>query len=106
MNEKNMDSLIHCLNAIYCLNKGIKLMGSIGIMIEGNISENDVGGCVYESISEIYSIIENILNEAGISSIDWEILDYLDSSTDNQENTVNKVINDINNLISKMIEDK
>ena len=104
MNEKNMDSLIHCLNAIYCLNKEIKLMSSIGIIIEGNISENDIGGCVYESISEIYSIIENILNEAGISSIDWEILDYLDSSTDNQENTVNKVINDIMSKLARIIQ--
>ena len=104
MNDLQNKTIYNCLSIIYDLSKEINLLESIGFLVEGVNEENNIGGYIYESMSNAYSIIEDTLIDGcgTAGSIVHDISECIDLNLnkDSKENIIKTIMNYIEITIS------
>lgn len=102
MNDLQNKTIYNCLSIIYDLNKEINLLESIGFLVEEVKTENNIGGYIYESISNAYSIIQDTLidGHGAFDNIIYDISETIDLNLnkDSKENIIKIIIEYIENI--------
>ena len=87
--EQDERTIKGCLEILYDIDHTINLLESIGIHIEGVVSESDIGGDLYEVSSEAYSIIEDTIQKRSGSIVGVsEAINTLYINDDCKENKI------------------